>query len=210
MTRARTISGFLVAGLAVAASAPLLSHDVNAADHLDAPKAQANIPADITDVHAWHTDAGKVVAILSFAGLTEVGLPATYDPSVLYGIHVDNDGDFAPDLTTWIRFGQNGAGDWGVQVVGLPGSEDPIVGPVETVLTGNLGLRVFAGLRDDAFFFDLQGLNETLMTGDLSFDAKRDTFAQTNVTAIAVEMSTDAVIGGGTTFNLWTTTRVPQ
>jgi hypothetical protein len=132
------------------------------------------------------------------------------DPTVLYGVHIDNDGDNEPDLNTWIRFGQNAGGQWGVQVVGLPGSEDAVVGPIDTVIDAQLGLRVFAGLRDDPFFFDLDGFNETKMTGALSFDAMNDTFAQTNVTSIVLEMSTDAVVSGGTTFNLWASTRVPQ
>lgn len=209
MTRARHLTG-LVAGLAVAAATPLLTHEVSAADHLDAPKTKANLPGDITDVYAWHTGDGKVVAVINVAGFTEVGAPAMYSSGVLYGIHVDNDGDNEPDHDTWIRFGQNGAGEWGVQVTGLPGSADPLVGPVETVIEGQLGLRVWAGLRDDPFFFDLDGFNSTLMTGTLMFDAANDSFAQTNVTSIVVEMSTDAVVGAGSTFGLWATTRVPQ
>lgn len=210
MTRARLFTGLVVAGLAVTAAAPLLTHEVSAADHLDAPKTKANLPGDITDVYAWHTEGGKVVAIVNVAGLTEAGSPAMYSSSVLYGIHVDNDGDNEPDYDTWIRFGQNGAGEWGVQVTGLPGSADPLVGPVETVIEGQLGLRVWAGLRDDPFFFDLDGFSSTLMTGDLTFDNTNDSFAKTNVTSIVVEMSTDAVVSNGTTFNLWATTRVPQ
>lgn len=210
MTRARTISGLLVAGLAVAVATPLLSHDVSAADHLDAPKTKANLPADITDVFAWHTGDGKVVAIVNFAGLSEVGAPPMLDSKVLYGIHIDNDGDAVADIDTWVRFGQNSMGDWGVQVVGLPGSEAAIAGPIDTIIEAGLGLRVFAGLRDDPFFFDLDGFTATTMTGTLSFDAMNDTFAQTNVTSIVVEMSTDAVVGAGSTFSLWASTRVSQ
>lgn len=209
MTRARSITGLVLAGLAAAAATPLLTHEVSAADHLDAPNTMAKQAADITDVYAWHTEDGKVVAVLNFAGLGEVGQSATYNPDILYGIHIDNDGDNESDLDTWIRFGQNGAGDWGVQVVGLPGSADPLVGPIETTITGQLGLRVFAGLRDDPFFFDLDGFKATLMSGALSFDSMNDTFAQTNVTSIVVEMSTDAILDGGTTFALWATTRAP-
>ena len=94
---------------------------VFAADHAEAPGTQADSAADISDFYAWHTADDKVVAVIDFAGLAAAGDPATYDADVLYGIHIDNDGDNEPDLDVWVRFGQNGAGEWGVQVVDLPG-----------------------------------------------------------------------------------------
>lgn len=209
MKRARTFTGLVVAGLATAAATPLLTHEVSAADHLDAPKTKAFAAADITDVYAWHTDDGKVVVVLNFAGFGEAGVPATYDSTVLYGVHVDSDGDNEADHDVWVRFGQNGAGEWGVQFVGVPGSEAAVVGPVGTVIDGQLGQRMYAGLRDDPFFFDLDGFQATTMTGTLSFDSTNDSFAQTNVTSIVFEMATDAVLDGGTTFTLWASTRAP-
>jgi hypothetical protein len=127
---------------------------------------------------------------------------------VLYGLHIDNDGDNAADQDVWVRFGQDPEGNWGVQVTDLPGGDPVVVGAVDTVIDAGLGLRVWAGLRDDPFFFDLDGFGKTLMTGTLSFDPMRDTFAKTNVGSIIVEMSTDAVQGQGTSFRLWASTRV--
>ena len=95
-----------------------------------------------------------------------------------------------------------------MQVSGLPGGRPLVTGPVETTIDAGMGLRVYAGLRDDPFFFDLDGFNKTLQTSTLSFDSKHDTFATTNVTAIVVEMSTDALVGNGKTFRLWASTRV--
>lgn len=175
-----------------------------AADHVDAPGTQSSPAADITDFYAWKS-GDKIVAVITFAGLKEVGQAATYSSDVVYGIHVDNDGDNQADEDVWIRFGKNGAGEWGVQVTGL--AADPVVGPVETVLDGPLGLRVFAGLRDDPFFFDLQGFLQTLDTGTIAFDNTRDGFAMTNVSAIVVELSQDAVAGGGDSIQMWATTR---
>ena len=51
------------------------------------------------------------------------------------------------------------------------------------------------------------GVLDAQATGTLSFDIKHDTFATTNVTSIVVEMSTDAVVGAGSTFQLWASTR---
>ncbi len=178
---------------------------VTAADHVEAPGVMGNPAVDITDFYAWHKDDGKIVAIIGFAGLAEAGMPATYDDSVLYGIHIDNTGDGVANEDVWIRFGKNAADEWGVKVMGL--AADPVIGPVGTTIDAPLGLRVYAGSRDDPFFFDLEGFTETLMTATLAFDSTRDTFAQTNVTAIVVEISIDAVAAGNDNISMWATTR---
>jgi hypothetical protein len=208
MTTTRKHAGLIAVGIAAAAAFPLVTDTVNAADHLEAPKTQANIAADITDVYAWHTGDGKIVAVLNFAGFNEAGLPAKFDAGVLYMIHVDNDNDNVSDFDTLIRFGQDSGGNWGVQVTGLPGSEAAIEGPVGMTIPGSLGLRVWAGLRDDPFFFDLDGFKATVQSGSLSFDPANDTFAKTNVNSIIVEMSTDAVGANDNKIRLWASTRV--
>jgi hypothetical protein len=180
---------------------------VTAADHVDAPATKADHAADITDFYAWHKDDGKIVVIVNYAGLLEVGQPGVYDSSVVYGIHIDNNGDNEADEDVWVRFGQNGMGEWGVQFSGLPGVADPVVGPVNTVIDAGLGNRAWAGLRDDPFFFDLDGFLATLMSGTLMFDSTNDSFAMTNVNAIIVELSTDASAGGSDNIQLWATTR---
>lgn len=194
-------------GALVLAALPLVAPSADAADHLDAPMAAADSAADITDFFAWYDpDGDRIVAAIAFAGLSEGGLPATYDGAVLYGIHVDNDGDAVADHDVWIRFGQNAAGDWGLQVTNLPGATDEVTGPVDTVVDAGLNLRVFAGLRDDPFFFDFDGFQMTLATGDLSFDSRRDSFRMTNATMIVVEMSVDATAAGSDEVQVWATT----
>jgi len=66
--------------------------------------------------------------------------------------------------------------------------------------------RVFAGLRDDPFFFDLEGFEQTLQTGAVSFQDTRDSVAGLNCTAIVLEFDRAAALGGSQTLNLWTTT----
>jgi hypothetical protein len=178
---------------------------VIAADHVDSPNAKGDAAGDITDVYAW-AEGDSVTAIVAFAGLAESGEPATYDADVLYGLHVDNDGDGESDHDIWIRFGQNDAGEWGVQVTGLAG-QDAVVGPVDEVIDAELGQRVYAGLRDDPFFFDLEGFRDTLMTGTLSFQNDRNFFAGVNVTAIVIEASRDQLANGDEPFTIWATTR---
>jgi hypothetical protein len=88
----------------------------------------------------------------------------------------------------------------------LPGAPGPVTGRVNKKITVADNVRVFGGLRDDPFFFDLEGFRNTLMTGTLSFDSNRDTFAGLNVTAIAMEMDLTAALNGGSSLNGWATT----
>ena len=126
------------------------------ADHTDSPAATDDPAVDISDFYAWHTDEGRLVLVLNFAGLQDAGSTGTYDADVLYGFHVDRDADAVSDHDIWVRFGQNGAGDWGVQVTGLPG-EDAVAGAVDATWTTDGGAMVFAGPREAPFFFDFEG-----------------------------------------------------
>ncbi len=196
-----------IAGVATLLITSIFATSGNAADHMEAPGALADPAADIADLYTWGTGNGTIVAALTFDGLAAPGEAASWDSDVLYGIHIDSDGDNLADQDIWVRFGQNGAGEWGMQVVGLPGASGDVVGPVETNLEvpEATDLKVFAGRRDDPFFFDLAGYSDTLMTGTLSFTAT-DAFAGFNATAIVVEMDASAALAGGTTGQLWATT----
>lgn len=124
---------------------------------------------------------------------------------MLYGIHIDNSGNNVANFDIWVRFGQNDLENWGVQVQGLPGATGPVVGPVETIIEeGNL--KVWAGLRDDPFFFDLEGFLTTATTGTISFDPTRDFFAGQNITAVVLEIPLGAAQGGGSDLQVWSTT----
>lgn len=186
----------------------LLALGAQAADHRESALTTGDPAADIADVYAWHDDVQRtLVAAITFDGIkTPVpGQAGTFDPGVLYTLNLDNDGDNVADLRIQTRFVVLPAGQTFVVVQGIPGSTAPVIGPVERVVRrGNA--RVFAGLRDDPFFFDLEGFRQTLMTGTLSFVGTRDTFAGKNATALVFEMDLDAALQGGTSVNLWATT----
>ena len=190
---------------AVISAALVAGHEATAADHLDAPGVQSDAAADITDFYAW-ADGQTATAIIAFAGLAEAGAEGTYDSGVLYGIHIDNDGDGVSDRDIWARFGDNADGDWGMQVTGL--SDEPLVAPVEEAMDSG-DVRIFGGTRDDGFFFDLEGFQATLEEATLMFDSARDSFAGTNTTAIAVEAPLDAFTDGEA-FTIWASTRRAQ
>jgi Domain of unknown function (DUF4331) len=180
---------------------------VQAADHMEAPGTQADKAADLADVYAWH-DAGKLVVAMTFAGLTDPpDVAPTYDANVLYTFHLDRNADYIPDVNIECRFGQNRAGAWGIQAMNIPGRTDPLSGAVDTNIDGGDGIMLFAGFRDDPFFFDFDGFVQTRDTGTLSFDNTRDTFEGRNVTAIVIEMDAEDATGTGESdVNVWATT----
>ena len=190
--------------LFTAALAISVSPVAEGADHTDSPATTADKAVDISDFYAWHTEGGHLVLVVNYAGLTAAGSDATYDDQTLYGFHIDQDGDGVAEEDIWVRFGQNSMGEWGVQVSGVPG-QDPLVGPVDTVLNGDGGTMAFAGPREDPFFFDFDGFLATLDTATVSFDPMNDSFAGTNVTSIVVEVDLAGVSGGSTNLSIWAT-----
>jgi hypothetical protein len=184
-----------------------------AADHADAPGTKGthgDHAADITDVFLFR-QAGKLVGAINIAGApapqTRVDGPTgRYDPQVIFTYHIDTNCDAKPDIDVNVRFGLNSAGQIGVQLENLPGAGAALVaGPVEKVNTTPSGLKFYAGLRDDPFFFDFEGFAATeasfdptnqTSTGKLLFDNKRDSFGGRNITAIVFEMDLAAATQG--------------
>jgi hypothetical protein len=161
-------------------------------------------------------DPDNTVIIVCWAGLSvdpdhEQGLgnPASteglYDPEALYAIHIDNSApaDGVADITIYWRYGENGAGDTGIQWLGIPDADDEVVHAVETVYEDPSGPLLWSGHADDPFFFDAEGYLMTLSDGDLQFDSDRDTLAGLNVTAVAIEIETSKLGDGA--FQVWTT-----
>ena len=204
-------SGILMGSAAIALIVP--GQLALSADHLDPPArtdpafdTTPDTPADIADVYAF-SDATNAYFAVSFAGPQVAGVPAFYDRDVLYTINVSTSAPAtSSDVTIRFRFGPatNGTGS-GISVENLPGVGGAIVGPVETVLSKD-GVRVYAGLRDDPFFFDLQGFRETRSTGTLRFDKSRNFFANKNDTIVIVEIPKTRLGGNANSIDAWATT----
>jgi len=227
--RARTVSRLL----AIFASA--FSISAMPADHAESPATDADTAADIADVFIFASpDATKLVGAITFGGRpaprSRIDGSFYCDPDVLYTYNIDRadaSGSFdnVADFKVLIRFGKNRAGQCGIQLESVPGTSQTISGPIELELPGSNGLRAFAGLRNDPFFFDFEGFSALLNTfatpgqhGDLvsSFrlgggQPRRDSFAFRNVSAIVFEMNIDTVAprsAGGTRpkVRVWATT----
>ena len=207
-------SGFLISAAAVALIVP--GQLALSADHLDPPArtdpafdTTPDTPADIADVYAFSDSASSPNAYfaVSFAGPQVAGVPAFYDRNVLYTVNISTSAPAtSADVSIRFRFGPatNGTGS-GISVENLPGVNGALVGPVEQILSRD-GVRVYAGLRDDPFFFDLQGFRETRSTGTLRFDRTRNFFANMNDTIVILEIPKSRLGGAANSIDVSATT----
>ncbi|WP_225206927.1 hypothetical protein [Novosphingobium huizhouense] len=200
--------GALCGALAAIAFVP--TESATSADHLDPPTrtdggfdTTPDVPADIADVFAWHSD-GTVKIAMTFAGPVRKSEPLHYDRDVLYKIHISTKKPGTTDeFTIRARFGK-GAGDkdWGVRFEGVPGVAGAIEGPAETTLQKD-GVKARAGLFDEPFFFDLIGFRETRQLGQIRIRNNRNFFDEQNDMALVFEIP-DANFGADVSqLELW-------
>ncbi len=182
----------------------LLGGYVQAADHQEAPGTSARVVADIGDYYAWH-EGENLNLILTFGTFAPAGSTGSFDSDILYTFHFDTSAtaDGVSDLDILARFGQDDAGNWGIQISGI--GDSPLEGPVESIIN-NGSMTVWSGVADDPFFFDQTGFRQTISTGTISFDPTRDDVAGANVTAIAIQLPIDSILPGGGAFQSWSTT----
>ena len=155
--------------LASAGTAALIK-SARASDHQDTPEVELSPRLDINDVYVFPgSSPDRLVLILDTSSpLTPAkSVDASFDPDILYQIKIDNTGDGVEDLVLQFTFDGTGAN----QEVHLRGPVPPertgtmntrvsvapvVSGRVSTVLGSPSGIQVFAGLRDDPFFIDLE------------------------------------------------------
>jgi hypothetical protein len=200
-----------------------------AADHIDAPAVtgpgSTSIGADITDIYAFQspTDNTKMVFVLNSQGLMSPGVSATasFPSNVMYEFNIDNTGDNREDLVIQCLIQGGKMRVYGPVAPATTGLTSTVVtsGPVtETAVTAygaasvstgsnTNGIRIFAGPRDDPFFFDLTRFKEIIAGTQTSFrNPGVDAFAGTNVMSIVVEVP-KSLLGSASTINVWGETK---
>ncbi len=198
----------LVFGIAMTLVALAAMPAIWAADHKDSPAVERDPATDIADVYAFRRADSLVVAVtvqnLSISG----NATDLFNPRARYQIFVDNtdNGVLAANVTITVTF--SGSNPQTFKVEGL--TTTPIEGPTSgfgnaaTPVTTRSGLiRVFAGPRDDPFFFDLAGFREFLagtytpVSGlrSASTGLARNAFAGLNAGAIVIQLPITAVTG---------------
>jgi hypothetical protein len=205
----------------------------SAADHVDAPGLTppgGNFQLDLTDIYAWRAANGNTVLVANVNGLTKPGKKPVFASGVpgvaatkrvAYWLRVDSDGDAVSDVDLRVTFSKPNAK--GVQVMTvhrngkllLTGKTSP--GRAVTINRGG-GIKAYAGLRDDPFFFDLAGYLDILaaLDDDKTNDAKSfvgcttprtDFFKGLNVSSIAIELPPSLLTAGGkSSIGFWAAT----
>ena len=216
------------------------------ADHLDSVDLLDTPAADINDLYAfvpYGTD--NLVLALSVNRFANSAAPmggnTEFDPDTLYQFKIDNGGASASDPldgvaehTVDIQFNQAGTTISAAQYIRITGLPS-LNGGAETVLELDAdgmategGVKVFAGLRDDPFFFDLKWFFDVAAThplADVLNDgedfyhyvfpgapevinlSEADTFATANVSMIVLEFPKADVLGTNDVIGVWAATR---
>jgi hypothetical protein len=213
-------------GLVVAAG--LVALWATASDHRDSALLTADRAADIADVYTFRSPANSnnTVLAMTVSGLIPPPEAGTtyFDPNVLYQWKIDNNGDAVEDLVVQAYVTGSGSN----QVIHFRGPAAPVVAGATnrilpgsdavtvqlsgtgapTVATGG-GLTVFAGPRDDPFFFDLMQFKHIIAGDTTAFrNPGTDSFAGSDVLSLVVELPSGML--GATSVGVWgTTNRAP-
>ncbi|MDZ4805210.1 MAG: DUF4331 family protein [Candidatus Eisenbacteria bacterium] len=224
----------LALAMTIGCGAALFAGPAPASDHQDTPEVELNPKCDINDVYAFPgSSPSRICLVMTTSSPIAAGATSpSFDPDKLYQLKVDNSGDGVEDLVLQFVFEGTGSG----QKVTMFGPAEPAqtgqrmkVLDVNSTLNGginsNLGagdnVQVFAGLRDDPFFLDLQQFFRILpdrrpVTGPLAVanpispaawrNPATDYLAGFNTLAIVVELPLDRLtVGGNAKFGVWGT-----
>jgi hypothetical protein len=219
--------------LGLALSAVLVGGIVVAADHIDAPSvtgpSSTSLASDITDVYAFQSPADntKMVLVMNVKGLMSPATTATaaFGNNVLYEMNIDNTGDNVEDLVIQFLVQNGKVRAYGPVAPGTTGTTStvrtngvmtavdvtpysPPTAPVAPIVaTGSNSMKIFAGPRDDPFFFDLVRYKEIIAGTQTAFRMPGfDTFAGTNVMSFVAEIP-KALLGTSATINYWCETK---
>ena len=164
---------------AVALTVGLVGAQALAADHLDSKSVMTDPAADITDVYAW-SEGSNLLFVLNVAPLATAD--SKFSNAVQYALHTQSSA----------KFGE--AGDK-LDIIATFDNEQKIslwIGDTDYVTGASGKFKVFAGLRADPFFFNLEGFKDTVATvdsveGTLMFDGSG---------CPAIDAATSAVLVG--------------
>jgi hypothetical protein len=191
-----------------------------AADHIDAPSVTGQ-STDITDLYVFRGEnPDNLVFVANTQGLLSPAQTATasLDENTMLEFNIDNNGDHVEDLVIQ-AVKKNGKmriyGPFKPEVTGTTSYVVPNSFTAEADITqygeapkihNQRGLTVFAGPRDDPFFFDLTF--KKILAGQASGfnNPGHDAFAGTNVMSVVVEVP-KSMLGGSNTINVWLETK---
>jgi hypothetical protein len=206
--------GLIVAAIATAGI-------LYAADHADTP-AITGQTTDITDVYAFRgQDPNNMVLVANTQGLLSPGATSTakFDANTLLEFNIDNNNDNVEDLVIQAVFVNGNMRIYGPVAPSATGTKSRLEGAVTAevavtaygaapVIATQNGIKVFAGPRDDPFFFDLNRFRQIIGGTATAFNNPgTDTFAGTNVLSVIVELPKTMLNASSGKINLWLETK---
>lgn len=194
---------------------------VYAADHIDAP-AVTNQSTDITDLYVFRgQDVNNLVFVANTQGLMAPNATgaAKFEENTLLEFNIDNNNDNMEDLVIQGVYNNGMMKVYGPIKPSETGSRSKLEGSAiaEVAVTAygssaNIGmgggLKVFAGPRDDPFFFDLNQFKKIIAGTATSFNNPgSDAFAGTNVLSFVVEVPKSMLNATNGKLNVWLETK---
>jgi hypothetical protein len=192
---------------------------IYAADHVDTP-AVTNQPTDITDVYVFRAaDPNNLVFVANSKGLMSpaASAAAKFDENTVLEFNIDKTGDNVEDLVIQCKYDatSNKMVVYGPIAPSATGTKSKLEGNITADVavtaygaaavtgTGASGIKVFAGPRDDPFFFDLDRFKAILGGTATGFrNPGVDAFAGTNVMSVVVEVPKN-LIGASANIGVW-------
>jgi Domain of unknown function (DUF4331) len=146
----------LIMGACVLTTGAAIGLKLHAADHKDGPAAMADPAADITDTYAWmSTDKTKVTLVMDVYPNAPAG--TMFSDQTLYVFHLNSAATYGGTATeTKIICGF----DSSQKITCWVGADEMVTGDASAtagITSASAKTKVFAGLRDDPFFFNLTG-----------------------------------------------------
>lgn len=196
---------------------------IYAADHIDSP-AVTNQTTDITDLYVFKAqDPNNLVFVANTQGLMSPASTgaAKFDENTVLEFNIDKNGDAIEDLVIQCKYNAatNSMQVYGPIAPSGTGTKSKLEGNVSAEVavtaygsaavtaTGSTGIKVFAGPRDDPFFFDLNQYKKIIAGTATSFNNPgTDSFAGTNVMSVVVEVP-KTLIGATGNINVWLETK---
>lgn len=198
---------------------------IYAADHIDTP-AVTGQASDITDLYVFRAqDPNNLVFVANTQGLLTPATTAAakFDENTVIEFNIDNSGDAIEDLVIQCKYdaASNKMKVYGPIAPSEKGTRSKLEGNVtaETAVTaygaaspttgtGASGIKVFAGPRDDPFFFDLNQYKKIIAGTATGFNNPgMDAFAGTNVLSVVVEVPKTLISSPMGKINVWLETK---
>ena len=131
---------------------------LQAADHLDGPAVQSDPAADITDVYTWMEDDTHLNVVLNLFPLADE--TSKFSTAIQYAVHINSSAGYGQPQTEKLllcTFSEAQRITCQLDDAIIINNQDA---SSTSGVTGQGGdVKVFAGLRKDPFFFDLENFN---------------------------------------------------